>query len=295
MVQRAELQEKKQRAEELLRQRVAKAFNQLDMNQYSDEQPGHRMEPDVGIFDGQLELDALKEELKLLKKEVIALRAENRILRCQITNLTLTAGTSIEPPALDSSKASNDHKAKSRRFLGFSVNSLFIFSKWQGKTQSACKSRIQKRSWWSLSRYPNTTLNPTLPAFVSIDRQTNNQNILSSQVEWDKILKIYHELLERDASSRQNVAELNQHNVILQRNNDELLQSLGRYCEQQRSSSTEPAVPLNVTVNRASCFCGVSGDEETWNDLQQNGDDLSELSAFPVTALAFTPIQRIDL
>jgi hypothetical protein len=54
-------------------------------------------------------------------------------------------------------------------------------------------------------------------------------------------------------------------------------------------------MPLNTTVNRASCLCGVDGDEEIWNAYEHGGDDLSELSGFPIAALEFTPIQRIDL
>jgi hypothetical protein len=115
---------------------------------------------------------------------------------------------STEPSAtaMDLSKSATVDFSK-KRFHGFNVKPTFFFSKWRGRNQSGSKPRTQRMVWWScLSAIKSNT---TSPAFDAIDHETNDI-ILSLQAECDILRNEYHELLERDALGRQNIAELSQ-------------------------------------------------------------------------------------
>lgn len=317
---RRALKEKKQQAEHRFRQQMLQTYTQLDdRDSHESNAPpmNNRAEKqDVDIrISWQQEIDALRTEIvriedqtdamEKLEKETEELWIENQSLRQHILNLTLStdlrswAEHSIEQietnccPSDPSTQTNTDRPWT--RFPHFSSTS-FALNKLPRRTKSGCTTSLQRKRWSLSCLFARRSTRR--PAIDLGDQQRSKTKCAGLPKKCHELSERNHQLKETNEVTRHIVAQVNKQIAVLQKSLLKLVEAVKRFHGQSirlsldlsEHPSSPNAVVDWVPIQHTSVY-----NNGTWSVFQQSEDDFSELSAFPIMSLEFTPTQRIDI
>ena len=312
---RISLKEKKRHAEHRFRQQMVQAHTKLDArNSYKPNTPPMQQDVDIRIS-WQQELGALRAEIVRLKdqtctmekleKEVEELQTENQSLRQHMLNqgLSTTLSSSFEHSTgqneitscpSDPSTPKKANRPQTR--LPLSNPTSFAFNRLPRTAKPEYTAQLQ-RKWWSPSCL-FARKSTRRPAFDLGDRRSSKMKCNGLQKKCHELAERNHLLQETNEATRHMLAQRNQQIVVLQQRMRKLVEAVKRLHRQSIRLSwdlSENPSSLNAVVDWSPIQHTSGHNDGTWTGFQQIEDDCSELSAFPIVSLEFTPTQRIDI